>query len=108
MLSRLFRPSASKRAAEALYAATVAQARTPAFFERLGAPDTVEGRFDVLVLHVHLLLRRLRGEGEAASSVGQLLFDVMFKDMDASLREMGVGDLVISKRMQKLVSALYG
>jgi len=94
--------------AAALYARAVEKARAPEFYAQLGAPDTVEGRFDVIVVHVHMLLRRLRGEGAAAADLSQRIFDVMFKDMDASLRELGVGDLVISKRIRNLASAFYG
>ncbi|MEM6851179.1 MAG: ubiquinol-cytochrome C chaperone family protein, partial [Pseudomonadota bacterium] len=73
--------------AEALYRATVAKARDAAFYETLGAADTVEGRYDLLTLHVHMLLTRLRGEGALAEALSQDIFDVMMKDMDASLRE---------------------
>ena len=107
MFSRWFKKPRTQ-AAEALYREAVAQARRPEFYETLGAPDTVDGRFDLLVLHVHLLLRRLRAEGEDASQTAQDLFDVMFRDMDASLREMGVGDLVVGKRIQRMASAFYG
>lgn len=94
--------------AEALYRATVAKARDAAFYETLGAADTVEGRYDLLTLHVHMLLTRLRGEGALAEALSQDIFDVMMKDMDASLREIGVGDLIVGKRMQQLAAAFYG
>lgn len=95
-------------AAEALYAAAVAQARQPAFYTALGAPDTLDGRFDLLVLHVHLLCRRLSREGEAGSALAQALFDAMFKDMDRNLREMGVTDPGVPKRIKAMGQAFYG
>lgn len=91
-----------------LYGAVVAQARAPEFYRSLAVPDTVEGRFDLLVLHVHLLYRRLAGEDEAVRAAGQDLFDRFIEDMDGSLREMGVGDLAVPKRMRGIGEAFYG
>jgi len=95
-------------AAEALYERAVAQARLPVFYARLGVPDTLDGRFDMVVLHVFLLLYRLRQEGERSKRLAQALFDVMFEDMDRSLREMGVGDLGVGPRVKAMAKALYG
>jgi cytochrome b pre-mRNA-processing protein 3 len=94
--------------AAALYAAAVAQARAPAFYTALGVPDTLDGRFDLIVLHVHLLCRRLAREGEAGAAIAQALFDAMFKDMDRNLREMGVGDPSVPRRIRAMVEAYYG
>ncbi|HZP19996.1 MAG TPA: ubiquinol-cytochrome C chaperone family protein [Bauldia sp.] len=94
--------------AHALYGAIVAQARQPALYADFGVPDTVEGRFEMVVLHLALLLRRLRGEGEAGRAAGQHLFDLFCADMDRSLRAMGVGDLGVPKRMKKMGEAFYG
>jgi cytochrome b pre-mRNA-processing protein 3 len=91
-----------------LYGAIVAQARLPDFYLSFGVPDTVEGRFDLIVLHVHLLLRRLAAESEADRAVGQAVFDRFIEDMDASLRELGVGDLGVPKRMRAMAEAFYG
>jgi len=98
----------AKTAAGALHDAAVAQARAPALFSSLGAPDTVEGRFELLSLHVILLVDRLRNQGAAAAAVSQALFDVYVRDLDGALREMGVGDLTVPKHMRKLAQAFYG
>ena len=71
-------------------------------------PDTVEGRFEVYSLHVVLLLDRLRGRGEPAAEVSQSLFDTYVKGLDNALREMGVGDLGVGRKMRKLGEAFYG
>src|ERR1700759_2994965 len=92
---------------EAIYGMIVAQAREPAFYRSLGVPDTVNGRFDLLVLHLWLVLRRFRSTAEAKDA-SQALFDRFCEDMDANLREMGVGDLTVPKRMQAFGAAFYG
>jgi cytochrome b pre-mRNA-processing protein 3 len=91
-----------------LYARTVAQARTPALYAKLGAPDTAEGRFELYSLHVYLLLERLKGEGDQAAETAQAVFDTYISALDHALREMGVGDLSVGKRMRKLGEAFYG
>ena len=91
-----------------IYEAIVAQARQPWFYADLGVPDTVEGRFDLIVLHSFLTFDRLSGEGEAAEDFSQKIFDEMFMDMDRSLREMGVGDLSVGKRIRKMAEVFYG
>jgi len=92
---------------EAIYGMIVTQAREPLFYRALGVPDTVNGRFDLLVLHLWLVLRRLKPmQGGAALS--QALFDHFCNDMDDNLREMGVGDLTVPKRMQAFGEAFYG
>lgn len=91
-----------------LYGRLVEKARDPAFYAALGVPDTIDGRFDMIVLHAMLVLRRLRGQGDAAESRGQELFDLMFKDMDQSLRELGVGDMSVGKHIKRMAQAFYG
>ncbi|MGJ4946939.1 ubiquinol-cytochrome C chaperone family protein [Bradyrhizobium sp. HKCCYLS20291] len=90
---------------EPIYGTIVAQTREPLFYRHLNVPDTVEGRFDLLILHLWLVLRRLRGVG---ANLSQALFDRFCDDMDDNLREMGVGDLTVPKRMQKFGEAFYG
>ena len=108
MLNRLFRPHPTRAAGDALYAAVVEQSRQKALYERLGAPDTVEGRFEIYTLHVVLLLDRLNAPGEAAKAVSQALFDTYVKALDHALREMGVGDLSVGKKMRRLGEAFFG
>lgn len=109
LLSRLFATHRSddKPAAAALYRAVVAQAREPAFFVMYGVPDTVDGRFDLIALHMFLVLHRLKQDSRAAG-LSQIVFDTMFEDMDRSLREMGVGDLGVGRRVRAMGEALYG
>ena len=92
---------------ETIYGMIVTQAREPSFYRDMAVPDTVNGRFDLLVLHLWLVLRRLRTT-EAAASLSQALFDRFCNDMDDNLREMGVGDLTVPKRMQAFGEAFYG
>ena len=91
-----------------LYGAIVAQAKLPAFYLDYGVPDTVNGRFDMIVLHAALVLRRLSSEPAPARAVGQAIFARFCRDMDHSLREMGVGDLAVPKQMQRVAEAFYG
>ena len=86
---------------EAIYGMIVTQAREPLFYRDLGVPDTVNGRFDLLLLHLWLVLRRLKSV-EAGTGLSQALFDHFCEDMDDNLREMGVGDLAVPKRMEGL------
>lgn len=108
MLKRLFKPRPAQLAGRALYARSVAQSRTPGLYADLGAPDTVEGRFELYSLHVYLLLERLKDRGDQAAETAQALFDTYLSSLDNSLREMGVGDLSVGKRMRKLGEAFYG
>lgn len=104
----LRRRTGVEQTAGRLYAAAVAQAREPGFFLHCGVPDTVDGRFEMIALHVHLVLRRLRRGGAAASETAQALFDAMFADMDRALREMGAGDLGVGRRVKTMAKAFYG
>ena len=92
---------------ETIYGMIVTQAREPLFYRDLGVPDTVNGRFDLLVLHLWMVLRRLRPMAGGVD-VAQALFDRFCEDLDANLREMGVGDLAVPKRMQAFGEAFYG
>ncbi len=91
-----------------LYRGLVAQARMPGFYLHAGVPDTVEGRFEMVALHAFLVLRRLKGAGDPAKEVAQRVFDIMFDDMDQTLREMGVSDLSVGKKIKAMASAFYG
>jgi cytochrome b pre-mRNA-processing protein 3 len=104
----LFKPRKPRLAGRALYDSAAAQARSPALYAALGAPDTVEGRFEMFSLHVALLLLRLKGRGAEADETGQQLFDCFVRSLDDALRELGVGDITVPKRMRKLGEAFYG
>jgi cytochrome b pre-mRNA-processing protein 3 len=101
------RPDPARAGAADLYAAAVAQARRPEFYERLGVPDTLDGRFELVALHVFLILRGLRAQAPSAE-LGQALVDRFVADMDASLRELGAGDLGVGRKVRAMGQALYG
>jgi cytochrome b pre-mRNA-processing protein 3 len=105
--NRFRNPTVPRGTIEAIYGMIVAQAREPAFYEDLRVRDTVNGRFDMLILHLWLVLRRLQSV-DGGSDVSQALFDRFCADMDDNLREMGVGDLTVPKRMQAFGEAFYG
>lgn len=94
--------------ASVLYEAIVGQARRPEFYLACGVPDTVQGRFEMIALHMFLVLHRLKREGQPATALAQDLFDLMFQDMDRNLRELGTGDLAVGKRIKTLAQGLYG
>ncbi len=111
ILKKIFGQNEELEAGRRLYEAAVAQAREKAFYARLGVPDTLDGRFDSIILHVWLILRRLRSAGdlqEQADALSQAVFDAMVADLDRSLREMGVGDLRVGKRVKAMAKAFYG
>lgn len=108
MILNLFRKKSASEAVFAVYAAIVAQSRQPRFYADWGVPDTVTGRFDMICLHMALVFRRLRDEGKPVAEFSQQLFDLFFKDMDRSLREMGAGDLAVPKKIQKMGNVFYG
>ena len=103
----LFRRHARPGTIQALYGTIVAQARTPCFYREYTVADTVNGRFDLIALHVMLVLERIGAE-PALAELGQELFDRFWQDMDHNLREMGVGDLSVPKKMRELGEAYYG
>ncbi|MGH6670975.1 MAG: ubiquinol-cytochrome C chaperone family protein [Xanthobacteraceae bacterium] len=114
MILRPFRRRAENRTIASLYGMIVAQARSKSFYSDYGVPDTVQGRFDLIVLHLVLLIRRLtptesstpqRGGGQ---NIGQRLFDAFCRDLDDNLREMAIGDLAVPKHMRRFGEAFYG
>ena len=115
MISLPFRRNrASAASIAALYGMIVAQARKPAFYQSYGVPDTVEGRLDMIVLHLILAMRAL-GVGQSAGqragrhqAISQALFDHFCRDIDGNLREMGIGDLAVPKHMQRVAGTFYG
>jgi cytochrome b pre-mRNA-processing protein 3 len=108
MIFNPFRKNPDPNAVHAVYNAIVAQSRQPQFYAEWGVPDTVTGRFDMICLHLALLFRRLRSERREVAEFSQAVFDLFFKDMDRSLREMGVGDMAVPKKIQKMGAVFYG
>lgn len=105
--SRLFGRKAADPS-EALYAAIVAAARQEKFYRDWAVADTLEGRFEVLVVHMFLVLDRLKAFGKTSENLRQALTDRFFADMDAVLREVGVGDLTVGKKVRKMAEAYFG
>lgn len=118
MILTRFRRSFHSRNINALYGMIVTQARAVVFYTGYGVPDTVQGRFELIVLHLVLLLSRLArdnalgsrnsGRRSPAQALGQRLFDVFCHDLDDNLREMGVGDLAVPREMRRFGEAFYG
>jgi len=98
---------ASRGTIETIYGMIVTQTREPVFYRDMAVPDTVDGRFDLLILHLWMVLRRLKVL-DGGVELSQALFDRFCADMDDNLREMGVGDLTVPKRMQAFGEAFYG
>jgi len=113
-IGRIFGGDTLAVPARRIYAGIVSQARQPAFYTACGVPDSLDGRFELVALHAFLVLRRLnRGAGGEPSEVGaadlaQTLVDTLVQDMDRSLREMGVGDLGVSRRVKEMARGFYG
>ncbi len=107
-MRRLLGPRPHEESARTLYGGIVAQARRPEFFLACGVPDTVDGRFDLLVLHVFLVMRRLKKDRTDTAELSQALFDVFFQDLDESLRELGAGDMGIGRRIKAMAEGFYG
>lgn len=108
MLKLFRRRGEQDQAAEDLYAAIAAQARQPVFFVEFGVPDSVLGRFEMVALHAFLVFRRLRDAGQEGRALSQATHDRMFADVDIALRELGIGDMGIGKRVKSLARNLYG
>ena len=103
ILKRFFQPA--PRPERSCYEAIVAAARHPRFYAEWGVADTLDGRFDMISLHGFLVLDRLKG---SESVFRQALVDELFADMDRSLREMGVGDISVGKKVRKMAEVFYG
>ncbi len=97
-----------ERAGFELYTAAVGAARDPYIFETLGVPDTLDGRFDVIGLYVFLVVHRLHAASKEGQELAQAVFDAMFSDMDINLREIGVGDMTVGKRVRAMWEAFNG
>ena len=107
MMFPLFRRRPRQDTISTLYGMIVAQARLPCFYREYGVADTVNGRFDLLVVHLAVVIDRLAEEPDSREA-GQALFDHFCRDMDHNLREMGIGDLSVPKEMQRIGEAFSG
>ncbi|WP_035694151.1 ubiquinol-cytochrome C chaperone family protein [Azospirillum halopraeferens] len=107
MFARLFNRR-DVHADTAFYTAIVARSRDEAFYRDLGVPDSIDGRFDMVALHVFLIMHRLKGEGGAAEATARRLYDIMTMDFDRTLREMGVGDSGLGRRVTAMVRGVAG
>jgi cytochrome b pre-mRNA-processing protein 3 len=109
MLSKLFRTRPEKTTAKALHDAIVAASRTRELYADLAVPDTLEGRFELVLLHAALVIDVLRdGDDPKAVKISQLVFDYMFEDFDIAMREMGVGDSGVGKKIRFMAEGFYG
>lgn len=114
--SRFFLPKRISEAAHHAYVLLAEESRAPIYYAKMGVADSLDGRFDMMALFVGLAIRRLKRPDPNASKkevkdrhrVAQELFDYMFDDLDRALRELGVGDLSIGKRIKKMAHAFYG
>ena len=104
----LFRRKRHERAGFTLYNIAVAAAREPWFYTELGVPDTLDGRFDLVGVHVFLIIDRLRALPEPGPEAAQAVFDAMFADMDFNLREMGVSDMRLARNVRAMWEAFHG
>ncbi len=108
MIFNLFRkPAVAPDAVDEAYRSIVAQSRQVTFYADWGVPDTVTGRFDMVSLHLALFLHRMKGVPEAKPFT-QALTDLFFLDMDRSVRELGVTDLGVAKKVRKMAEVFYG
>lgn len=107
MFDWLTKRSAAAGTARELYGAVVTQARLPEFYTRYGVSDTAEGRYELIALHMVLVLERLGRSDVNDEPLRRKLIEVFIEDMDDSMREMGVGDMSVPKRVKKAASGLY-
>jgi cytochrome b pre-mRNA-processing protein 3 len=107
MLEALRNRATLRRIAGDIYGVIVSQARHPQFYANMGIPDTPIGRYDMVVLHLFLVLERLSAEGEAVEKLQRLLLETFVADMDDSLRELGTGDVVVGKRVRRAAAGFY-
>ena len=108
MLSWLKKRNEVKRSAASLYEAIVAQSRLPAFYTESGVPDTVEGRFEVVVLHMFLVLDRLKEQAAECEPLIYQLGDTFMDELDGAMREMGIGDMSVPKKMRLAAAGFLG
>ncbi len=110
MMSIFNRSKKIRNAAHSLFTDVVKQARRPKFYADWGVADTLDGRFDLIILHVSLVINRLESQAEskATALLIRYLQEVLFDNMDMSLREIGVGDMGVGKKVKIMAEAYYG
>lgn len=108
MLGPILNRRARRKQAERLHEAIIAQSRQPLFYAHLGVPDTMLGRYEMVCLHAYLVLTRLNRESEEGHRLAQTLHNLIFDDFDVALREAGLGDMGVGKRIKKLARNLHG
>ncbi len=107
MLGWLRQRSLTSGIGRKLYDSIVARARAEPFYRDLLVPDTPEGRFELIVLHVYLVLERLRSEGAAGTRLSRAVIEAFVTDMDDSMREFGIGDMGVPRRVKRAAAAVY-
>jgi cytochrome b pre-mRNA-processing protein 3 len=107
-LKRLFQTPRFQAEARALYRQIAEQARRPVLYTLYGVPDTIDGRFEMLSLHAYAVFHSLKGKGADAEALSQAIYDAMFADLDGALRELGVADLGVGRRIKTMTEALNG
>jgi cytochrome b pre-mRNA-processing protein 3 len=96
-----------RQVARSLYGSSVTAARVRVFYAQWGVPDTLQGRFEMVALHVVLALRRLGAEGEAGHRLGVALTEAFVVDMDDGMRELTFGDLAVPREIKRAAAALF-
>lgn len=107
-LRRFLRDEQLESIAATLYGCFATQARAPGFYLSFEVPDSVDGRFEMVCLHAFLVFRRLKGQGPEIDRLSQATYDLMFKEMDLALRELGAADIGVGKRIKHMTEALNG
>ena len=107
-IKKYFYNNPDTKVAELYYKRIVAMARNVKLYEKGGVSDTLEGRYELIVLHSHLFIRRLIKSGTIGKSISQEIIDILVKDFDYSLRELGIGDLSVGKKIKKMLEGYYG
>lgn len=107
ILDWLKRRNEARRKARQIYGVVVTQARQPGFYVALGVPDTPTGRYEMVAVHMALLLDRLEQEPDGAAETRRLLVETFVTDVDDAMRELGIGDLSVPKRVKRAAGGLH-
>jgi cytochrome b pre-mRNA-processing protein 3 len=107
MFQALRSQAALQSKASDIYGAIVTQARHPDFYLRLGVPDTAAGRYEMVVVHLFLVLERLRADPAATDDLARALLETFIADMDDSVREMGTGDVAVGRKVRRAAAGFY-